>query len=192
MEKLKYLFDYFYYLKNPLSALAFKFSLKKSCVVKPKKSDLKLKLTSINTLNLFMMDLPAIKADKLCDFVKYIKSIDNDEKFVLIDDINYYNVYNTHFKKEHPYHYGIHITEHFTDDDWNMINFKNRHVIDVGANVADSALYFAKNGANVLAFEPVKHLYELGIDNISVNPNLKENITLINKAVGGGEWNNIY
>ena len=66
-----------------------------------------------------------------------------------------------------------------------MINFQNRFVIDIGANVADTTLYFAKNGANVIGFEPVKHLYDLGIKNISINPKLKKSITLINKAVGG-------
>ena len=126
-----------------------------------------------------------VKNDEYHDFLKYIKDIDNDYEFVVVDDIKYYNTLNSSFKKEHDYDYAIHIPEHFTGDDWDMVNFKNRHVIDIGANVADSTLYFAKNGANVIGFEPVKHIYELGVDNIAINPKLKNNIVFVNKGVGG-------
>lgn len=58
-------------------------------------------------------------------------------------------------------------------------------MIDIGANVADSTLQFAHNGAHVIGFEPVKHLYELGVNNIDLNEDLKDNIIFINKAVDG-------
>jgi FkbM family methyltransferase len=185
MGKLKCLFDYFKYLKNPFTALAFKFGLKKNCLVKFKNLNGEINLTSIVALNRLMDALNIVKNDKLNDMIKYIKEIDNDSEFVYIDNIKYYNVHNSYFKKENACDYSIHITECFSDDEWDMIDFQNRFVIDIGANVADTTLYFAKNGANVIGFEPVKHLYDLGIKNISVNPNLKNNITFINKAVGG-------
>ena len=185
MEKLRYLHNYFKYLKNPFDVLVFKFGLKKRCSVKIKNFDEIVNLTSIDALNRLMTILDNLQNDKVHDAIKYIKDIDNDKEFVLIDNIKFYNIYNTYFKKEHNRIYDIAIDEYFMEDDWDKINFQNRFVIDVGANVADRTLYFAKHGANVIAFEPVKHLYDLGIDNISLNPHLKDNITLINKAVGG-------
>ena len=129
--------------------------------------------------------LPRVKSDKFNDMIKYIKNIDNDMEFLLIDDIKFYNIYNTYFKKKHDGFYRVTVHEYFFENDWNIINFKDRFVIDIGANAADRTLYFANHGANVIGFEPVKHLYDLGLDNISLNPKLKENITFINKAVGG-------
>ena len=185
MEKLKCLFDYFKYLKNPFTALAFKFGLKKNCLVKFKNLNGEINLTSIVALNRLMDALNIVKNDKLNDMIKYIKEIDNDSKFVHVDNIKYYNIHNSYFKKENECEYRVCITEYFSGDEWDMINFQDRFVIDIGANVADTTLYFAKNGAKVIGFEPVKHLYDLGLDNISLNPKLKENITFINKAVGG-------
>ena len=185
MGKLKHFCEYFKYLKNPISALAFKFGLKKNCVVKFKNTTDEINLTSIDVLNHVMGVLPSVKSDKWDGFIKYVTGIAKDNEFVVVDDIKYYNTRNSSFKKEHDYYYATHIHEHFTDDDWDMVNFKDRHVIDIGANVADSALYFAKNGANVIGFEPVKHIYELGIDNIAINPKLKNNIVFVNKGVGG-------
>ena len=185
MEKLKYLLDYFKYLKNPFTALTLKFGLKKNCTVKFKNSDKEINLTSIVALDVLMGILHRVKNDKLNDMIKYIKEIDNDGEFVYVDNIKYYNIYNSHFKKENTCDYSICLDEYFSDDDWDMMDFQDRFVIDIGANVADTTLYFAKNGANVIGFEPVKHLYDLGIKNISVNFNLKNNITFINEAVGG-------
>lgn len=185
MGKLKGFFYYFKYLKNPFTALMLKFGLKKNCTVKFKNSDKEINLTSIVALDMLMVILPRVKNDKLNDMIKYIKEIDNDSEFVYIDNIKYYNVYNSYFKKENECDYSVCIDEYFSGDDWDMINFQDRFVIDIGANVGDTTLYFAKNGANVIGFEPVKHLYNLGIKNISVNHNLKNNITFINKAVGG-------
>ena len=185
MRKINFLFDYFKYLKNPFTALAFKFGLKKNCTVKFKNLNGEINLTSIVALNRLMDALVIVKNDKLNDMIKYIKEIDNDSEFVYIDNIKYYNIHNSYFKKENECDYIVCIDEYFSGDEWDMINFQNRFVIDIGANVGDTTLYFAKNGAKVIGFEPVKHLYDLGIKNISVNPNLKNNITFINKAVGG-------
>ena len=186
MEKLNYFFDYFKYLKNPISTLAFKFGLKKTCAVKIKNFDEIVDLKSINALNKLMFLLTNVKNDRMYDMIKYIKNIDDDAEFFLIDNIKFYNIHNTYFKKTHnDEFYGVPIYEYFYENDWDVINFKNRFVIDIGANAADRTLYFAKHGANVIGFEPVKHLYELGIENISINPNLKKKITFINKAIGG-------
>lgn len=46
-------------------------------------------------------------------------------------------------------------------------------------------LYISLGGGYVIAFEPVKHLYDLALENISLNPTLKDKIRFYNKAVGG-------
>ena len=185
MQKIKFLRDYFKYLNNPFSALKFKFGLKKECEIKIKKYDLPLKLTHVTSLNKLMHLLTKTKIEKYPQLADYIKELDNNEKIVVINDIKYINIFNTSFKEKHPINYEICIEEFFSDDEWDMLNLNNRDIIDIGANVGDTALFFAKNGANVIAFEPVKHLYELGLENISLNLDLKDKIKFINKAVGG-------
>lgn len=183
MTRINYLLDYFRYLKNPVSTLLFKFSLKKECYIKLKNSNFEFELKTSTGLNKLMAVIPIVKIEKYPDLIDYIKKIDNNEETVVINEINYINIYNNNFKKEFGTQYTIHLEEFFSDDDWEMLNLENRNIIDIGANIADTTLYFAKNGANVIGFEPVKHLYELGLKNISLNPELKENIQFINKGV---------
>lgn len=184
-NKIKHLLEYFKYLKNPIDALKFKFGLKKTCIIKIKNSDAKVELHNVKALNLLMNKIKITKINKYDDLMKYIENIDEENDVVVIDDITYINTYNKDFIKNNPNLYNICIEEYFSDDQWDMINFNNRHVIDIGANIGDTALYFAKENAKVIAFEPVKHLYELGLENISLNPTLKDKINFINKAVGG-------
>lgn len=184
-NKIKYLKEYFQYLNNPIEVLKFKFGLKDSCIVKIKNSDLNLKLHNVKSLNRLMIQLPVTKISKYSELIQYIKEIDEDKEVVVIDNIKYKNIYNENFLKNNPYNYNICNEEYFSDDQWDMINFENRFVIDIGANIGDTPLYFAKENAQVIAFEPVKHLYELGLENLSLNPELEKNIKFVNKAVGG-------
>ena len=184
MKKIRNFIEYFEYLKNPFEALKFKFGIKKECEIKLKNTNYTIKLNSIIALNRLMNSLPAVKKEKYPEFLEYIKDINNNNEVTEIDNIKYINIYNSNFIKTHPKEYFICIGEYFSDDQWDMLNLQNRYVIDIGANNADTALYFAKNGSQVIAFEPVKHIYELGLENIELNPNLKNKIKFINKAVG--------
>lgn len=56
-------------------------------------------------------------------------------------------------------------------------------VIDIGANRGDTALFFANKNYNVIAFEPVGKLYETAINNLDLNPHIKDRIHLVQKAV---------
>ena len=64
-----------------------------------------------------------------------------------------------------------------------MKTHDSRVIVDVGANIGDTALYFASKGYKVIAFEPLSEIYNLAKENINLNPNLKDNITLVKKAV---------
>lgn len=184
-KKIVDFINYFKYLENPIEALKFKFGLKKTCKLKVKNANKEITLFNVNSINKLMNILPIILPSKINDFLKYIESIDKDEKNVIINDITFINTYNSDFIKNAQHHYSTHLEEFFTDDEWNMIDFSKRHVIDIGGNIGDTPLYFASKGAEVISFEPVKHLHELAQKNVELNKKLSNRITLVNKGVGG-------
>ena len=57
-------------------------------------------------------------------------------------------------------------------------------VLDVGAYIGDTALYYASKGAFVVAVEPVPRHFEEMLRNIELNPSLKPKILPINIAIG--------
>lgn len=182
--KIKNFIDYFKYLENPIECLKFKFGKTNSCNVKIKNEPRILTISNILILDKLMHYLSITPKSKYDEFIDYYTDLSNDEEIITINNIKYINTLNTEFMKKHPYTYNACNDEYFSDDDWDMIDFNNRSVIDIGGNVADSALDFANQGAEVIAFEPVKHLYEVGLENISLNENISDKITFINKAVG--------
>lgn len=92
-----------------------------------------------------------------------------------------------YLKEIHP---GNTIVETFVNN-IHMINpndnWKNKIVLDVGAECGDTPLYYAGLGANVFAFEPIKAHYDAMIKNIELNPELSNKITPINAAIGKDE-----
>lgn len=76
------------------------------------------------------------------------------------------------------------IIETFVNEQYKNLDVKNKNVIDVGANIGDSAIYFALKGAkHVYAFEPYLYSYNLAKENIKLN-GLDNIITLINEGCG--------
>ncbi|MEM1644923.1 MAG: FkbM family methyltransferase [Ignisphaera sp.] len=68
---------------------------------------------------------------------------------------------------------------HFIDFD-----LKGRTVIHAGAYVGETALYYAKKGAIVYAFEPQLDCYNIARYNLELNPELSKNVVLKNWAIG--------
>ena len=58
-------------------------------------------------------------------------------------------------------------------------------VLDIGAFVGDTALYYAKRGAFVAAVEPLPNNYEMLLKNLELNSALKPKVVPINVAVAG-------
>ena len=56
-------------------------------------------------------------------------------------------------------------------------------VIDIGAFIGDTTLYYAKRGAYVIAVEPVPSHYNVLIKNLELNPELKSRVFPVNAAV---------
>ena len=60
----------------------------------------------------------------------------------------------------------------------------SKNVIDIGMSNGDSAIYFAKQGANkIIGIEPTKESFDLAIENIK-SSNVAQKIIAINKGVG--------
>ena len=67
------------------------------------------------------------------------------------------------------------------------LNVAGRSVVDIGANIGDSALYLAARGAShVFAFEPVPTTYRVAKRNIESSP-YASRVTLVNEACGSSE-----
>lgn len=70
---------------------------------------------------------------------------------------------------------------------YSHLEVRDRDVVDVGANIADSALYFAARGArHVYAFEPFPRTCGLAQRNIDRSP-FRDRVTLLNEGSGESE-----
>jgi ribosomal protein L11 methylase PrmA len=93
---------------------------------------------------------------------------DNDKSAQLLDCINNGDIWSI-----------------FIQGDYKALPVKNRIVIDIGANIADSSIYFALDGAErTIALEPFMGNYEVAKKNVEKN-NLAKTITLLLAGSGG-------
>jgi len=78
------------------------------------------------------------------------------------------------------------IVREFYYDSHSGMDVSGRDVIDIGAYVGDTALYYILRGRanHVYAFEPMPYLFNLGVKMIKEN-HLQNRITLLNAAVSG-------
>jgi FkbM family methyltransferase len=75
------------------------------------------------------------------------------------------------------------MVEVFVDEEWGFLSVNGRTVIDVGAFVGDSAIYFALRGAEkVIAIEPHPGAYQELLENIRLN-NMEDKIIPINAGL---------
>ncbi len=75
------------------------------------------------------------------------------------------------------------IIEIFEEDTYGFINPRGRVVVDVGAFIGDSAIYFALRGAErVIAIEPHPGAYREMLENIKLN-NMEDKIIPINAGL---------
>jgi FkbM family methyltransferase len=75
----------------------------------------------------------------------------------------------------------------FYEKDYDFLPAKDRVVIDIGANIADSSIYFAMGGAKkVIALEPFPKNFEIAQKNITLN-GFTDKIELLNAGCCGGQ-----
>jgi FkbM family methyltransferase len=58
-------------------------------------------------------------------------------------------------------------------------------IVDVGAYIGDTPLYYAKRGALVVAVEPLPSNYEVMLWNLELNPDLRHRVIPVNAAISG-------
>lgn len=76
-----------------------------------------------------------------------------------------------------------HENEVFDQEIYRNLKCEGRVVIDIGANIGDSAIYFAaKSAKSVVAYEPYPVIYKTASENIRMNN--MDNISLVNAAIG--------
>jgi len=91
---------------------------------------------------------------------------------------NYWEKGNVKFK--HLYNA---IYETFEEKQWDFLNVQNKSVLDIGAFVGDSPIYFILKGAKrVYAIEPHPDAYNEMLENIKLN-NMEDKIIPINIGI---------
>jgi FkbM family methyltransferase len=76
------------------------------------------------------------------------------------------------------------LAERFVRQEYKCLDVAGKVVIDIGANIGDSAIYFARRGAvHVYAYEPFRELCETAAANVSLN-GCNTRVTLICAGVG--------
>jgi FkbM family methyltransferase len=76
------------------------------------------------------------------------------------------------------------IFEVFIKEGYRFLNVKDKTVIDIGAGIGDSAIYFALNGAKkVISLEPYPYSFNFAVRNVKEN-NLDEKVALLNAGYG--------
>ena len=91
---------------------------------------------------------------------------------------NYWEKNNIKFK----YAYGS-ISEIFDKEDYKFFNVQNKSVLDIGAFVGDSPIYFVLKGSKkVYAIEPHPDAYNEMLENIKLN-NMEDKIIPINMGI---------
>ena len=76
------------------------------------------------------------------------------------------------------------LLEQFAYEDYKWLSVRGKQVLDVGASIGDTAVFFAIRGAaHVYALEPYPHSYRLAETNIRLN-GLEGQVTLLNMGCG--------
>ena len=139
---------------------------------------------------LFKMDFPLIIKVKNFGEIKiktynaayFISNITNRKNIkydvdkdlvIILDDIT---------NKKIKFYGGINngdLIHSFLDSDYSNLEFKDKYVIDIGMNIADSSIYFIVNGAKkVIGVEPFPKNFDIAHKNIKKN-NLENKIELL-------------
>jgi len=76
------------------------------------------------------------------------------------------------------------LADSFAYHDYDFLDVTNRTVVDVGANIADTAIYFALRGVKrVIAFEPFPKIFDIAQRNVKAN-GFEDKIILVNAGCG--------
>lgn len=179
IKKINDFLDYFKYLGNPIQCLLFKFGIKKEVMLKFKNTDKTVKITKEKLLNRLMEMMPFLDTISN-EYIEFISELDSNKEIISWAGVNIIN-----FMEIDVDYSNYPFFEYYFDDYYESfdINYENRCVIDIGSFVGDTALIFAKNGAKVYGYEPVKKNYNYSLKFKEVNPNIKNKLHFFNMGV---------
>lgn len=79
------------------------------------------------------------------------------------------------------------VTENFIDEQFKWLDVSGKDILDIGANIGDTAVYFSLKGAShVYAVEPYAYLHHQSKKNMGLN-GLQKRVTLIHAGCGPKE-----
>ena len=137
--------------------------------------------TAINGISLPIDKLSSLSYDVLRLFSKGLFS-KGDCIFDLYDGVWIHRVSGLKFKELRTSIIDVLCLNHYPLDD---IDLRGREVVDVGAYVGDSTLYFLYRGAEkVIAIEPHRGAYEEMLYNLRINE-FQHKVIAVNAALGG-------
>ena len=172
--------SYFQYLKNPIQCLMFKCGIKKEVTAKFKNSNKNLKITDVGLLDAIVHNIFRVRPEVIDDYVEFNNELFKFNETVDWLDVTIYNFFSQKYDFITDPFYEFYYYGHYNSAN---INYENRVVIDIGSFIGDTALFFAKNGAEVYAFDPVKKNYEFSLKIRELNPSIKNKIHFFNYGV---------
>lgn len=126
--------------------------------------------TEVQIHNLFQLHMYVYNVQKFCSF--------NDGMLIM-------KLSNSKEIKFFDWEWNGDLFPIFFDDDYSFLPVKNSVIIDIGANIADSSIFFALNGAKqVVALEPSPRNFESAVKNVKIN-GLNDVIEVINAGCSG-------
>ena len=170
---------------NFFELMLFRQGLKKECVVKTKtlgEFHLKENPVKVSMINLILNFQSKVLNNNYVEeeipiFKEFINSLNENNEYVVLNGVKF--EYNSEI---------LVLFEYFSDmGNAPFENIKNKIILDIGANIADTSLLFAKEGCEVYSYEPVPPTYKIALKNISLNPEFGDNIHLFNQAVSDKE-----
>lgn len=149
--KLNQAMKIFKEVKNPISSYLFYMEYKNNVTIKTKKiGSFTFDSSQKKLFNSLLLVLPFLKESDKSECKSFYIQCSNDNHVIELDDYNVVNNECWIFAEtyaENPYLYNdIH---------------ENDIIIDIGANVGDTALFFASEGLIVYGFEPEKNCMKL-------------------------------
>ena len=171
---------------NPFEILLYRIGLKKNLIIKTKSSinfkipkEDEIKNNKWSSFDLFQFLITCIdnsyhlNESRINNLLNQFKSLNESFNF---EELNFLNESSSGIIAE-----SINGNEYI--DILNLENSDEKIILDIGANIGDSPLFFAKYYKKVYAFEPVPYNYEKMRQNIELNPQYKDKIVTYNNAV---------
>jgi len=179
-NKFHKLFEVIRLVKNWQDPILFKLGLKKKIIIKMRDG----RSIEIKNFVAFEEFWKNRYFEKLLNESKRINLRINKNKNLIAFKFNKKQIYINFGSESHLEDSLQLIYEEFVKEIYKFLEPRKKIVINIGASIGDSAIYFALKGAkHVYAFEPYPYSYTIAKWNIKKNK-LEDRITLVNAGCG--------